>query len=125
MNKVLMIGRLAKEPELRTTQGGVSVTTFSLAVTRTRDREKSDFYTVVTWRGLAEICAKHLVKGQQVAICGEVQTRTYEAKDGTKRYITEIVADEVEFLQKPKEHAQENAIQSADSFEEFSGDLPF
>ena len=101
MNKVFIVGRLTRDPEHRTTPNGISVTTFSVAVTRRMNREESDFLNVVTWRGLADNCGKYLVKGQQVAVCGELRTRSYDAKDGTKRYVTEIQADDVEFLAKP------------------------
>ena len=101
MNKAFIVGRLTKDPENRTTPNGVSVTTFTVAVTRRNNREETDFLTVVAWRGLADTCSKYLVKGQQVAVCGEIRNRSYEAKDGTKRYITEIQADDVEFLARP------------------------
>ncbi len=101
MNKVFIVGRLTRDPEHRTTPNGISVTTFSVAVTRRMNREESDFLNVVTWRGLADNCGKYLVKGQQAAVCGELRTRSYDAKDGTKRYVTEIQADDVEFLAKP------------------------
>lgn len=102
MNKVFLIGRLAREPEVRATQDGVSVATISVAVPRRTNREEVDFFNVVAWRGLAEVCAKYLVKGQRVAVAGELRTRTYDAKDGSKRYVTEIQADDVEFLEKPR-----------------------
>ena len=101
MNKVFIIGRLTKAPEHRTTPNGVSVTTLSVAVTRRMNREQSDFFNVIAWRGLADNCAKYLVKGQQVAAAGELRTRSYEANDGSKRYVTEIQADDIEFLAKP------------------------
>ncbi len=101
MNKAFIVGRLTRAPEARTTASGISVTTFSVAVNRRMNREETDFLNIVTWRGLADNCAKYLVRGQQVAIVGEIRTRTYEAKDGTKRTVTEIQADDVEFLAKP------------------------
>lgn len=101
MNKAFIIGRLTRAPEARTTPSGVSVTTFSVAVNRRMNREETDYLNIVTWRGLAENCAKYLVQGQQVAVVGEIHIRTYEAKDGTKRAVTEIQADDVEFLAKP------------------------
>ena len=101
MNKVFIVGRLTKEPELRTTPNGVNVATMSVAVTRRMNREEADFFNVVAWRGLADNCAKYLVKGQQIAVVGELRTRSYDAKDGTKRYVTEIQADDIEFLAKP------------------------
>lgn len=102
MNKAFIIGRLTKAPELKTTPNGISVVTFTVAVTRRANREESDYLNVVAWRGLAESCAKYLVKGQQAAVCGELRTRSYDAKDGSRRYVTEILAEDVEFLAKPK-----------------------
>jgi len=96
MNKVFIVGRLTKDPEHKTTPNGISVATFTVAVTRRMNREETDFLNVVTWRGLADNCGKYLVKGQQVAVVGEIRTRSYDAKDGTKRYVTEIQADDVE-----------------------------
>lgn len=101
MNKVFIVGRLTRDPEHRTTPNGVSVTTLGVAVTRRMNREEADFFNVVAWRGLADNCAKYLVKGQQIAVVGELRTRSYDAKDGTKRYVTEIQADDIEFLAKP------------------------
>ena len=101
MNKAFIVGRLTRPPEARTTPNGVSVTTFTVAVTRRMNREEADFLNIVTWRGLADNCAKYLVQGQQVAVVGEIRTRSYEAKDGSKRYVTEIQADDIEFLAKP------------------------
>ena len=101
MNKAFIVGRLTREPEHRTTPNGVSVTTLSVAVTRRMNREEADFLTVIAWRGLADNCAKYLVKGQQVAVAGEIRTRNYEGNDGIRRYVTEIQADDIEFLAKP------------------------
>jgi single-strand DNA-binding protein len=109
MNKWIGIGRLVKAPEARTTPNGVSVTTFTVAISRRRDRETTDFINIVTWRGLADNCAKYLQKGQQVAVTGELQIRSYDAKDGTKKYITEIQADDVEFLARSGEAKAEFA----------------
>lgn len=111
INKVIITGRLTKAPEHKTTPNGVSVTTLSVAVTRRTNREQADFFNVIAWRGLADNCAKYLVKGQQVAVAGELRTRSYEANDGSKRYVTEIQADDIEFLAKPGA-----ASASADSF---------
>jgi len=101
MNKVFIVGRLTRPPEARTTTQGISVTTFTVAVTRRQNREEADFLNVVTWRGLADNCARYLTQGQQVAVSGEIRTRSYEANDGSKRYVTEIQADDVEFLARP------------------------
>lgn len=102
MNKVCLTGRLTKEPELRTTQQGISVTTFTLAVPRRANKEQTDYLQIVTWRGLADICSKYLVKGQLVSLSGEIQTRSYDDRNGSKQYVTEIIADDVEFLTKPQ-----------------------
>ena len=110
MNKVILTGRLTKTPEAKQTHNGVSVTTFSLAVTRRMNRDEADFINVVAWRGLADNCAKYLDKGRQVCVVGELRTRSYDAADGGKRYITEVVADDVEFLSSgQKQQVQESS----------------
>ena len=102
MNKAILIGNLTRDPELKTLNTGVSVCTFSVAINRkfaSADGNRPvDFFTINAWRQLGENCAKFLKKGSKVAISGEIQTRSYDATDGSKRYVTEIVADEVEFL---------------------------
>ena len=101
MNKVFLIGNLSKDPELRTTNSGTSVCTFSIAVNRRKDKDgnsTADFFSIVAWRQLAELCGKYLAKGRKVSVVGELQNRSYEANDGTKRHVTEIVANEIEFL---------------------------
>ena len=102
MNKAILIGRLAQDPEVRTTGSGATVCTFRIAVNRrfpSQSGERvADFFTIVAWRQLGETCGKYLAKGRMVSVIGEIQNRSYDAKDGSKRYITEIVADEVEFL---------------------------
>ena len=101
MNKVFLVGRLGDAPQTRQTPNGVTVTTFRLGITRRFNRDQTDWIPVVTWRGLAENCARYLVKGQQVAVVGELQSRNYEDKDGNKRTAYEVSADDVEFLAKP------------------------
>ena len=105
MNKVVLIGRLTKDPELRFTPGtGAAVTTLTLAVDRYNPKtgqNEADFIPVVIWGKQAESTANYMSKGGQVAISGRIQTRSYDAKDGTKRYVTEVVADQfggVQFL---------------------------
>ena len=102
MNKAFLIGNLTRDPELRTTPNGVSVCSFTVAVQRRykdqNGERQADFIPVIVWRGLAENCAKYLAKGRKVAVAGEIQTRNYDAQDGTKRYVTEIVVSDVEFL---------------------------
>jgi len=102
MNKAILIGNLTKDPELKSLANGTSVCNFSIAVNRrfaSQDGTRAtDFFNVVAWRALGENCGKFLTKGKKVCVIGEIQTRSYDAQDGSKRYITEIVADEVEFL---------------------------
>lgn len=102
MNKAILIGNLTRDPDSRTTANGISVCTFSIAVNRRftsqSGERQADFIPIVCWRGLAENCSKYLHKGSKVAVVGMIQTRTYEAQDGSKRYVTEVVADEVQFL---------------------------
>ena len=102
MNKVILIGRLARDPEMRTTPSGVATTSFTIAVQRNYanaqgDRE-ADFISCVAWRKQAENIAKYCSKGSQVAVEGRIQIRNYDAQDGTKRYVTEVIADNVSFL---------------------------
>lgn len=105
MNKVMIIGNVTRDPELRRTQNGTSVCTFGIAVSRrlTQEQKQSgaqgaDFFTVVAWKGTAEACGKYLSKGKKAAVYGRLQTRSYDTADGSKRNVTEIVAEEVEFL---------------------------
>lgn len=102
MNKAILIGNLTRDPEMRTTSSGISVCSFTLAINRRMKNaqgvQEADFISVVCWRQLADLCARYLTKGRKCAVVGTIQTRTYDAKDGTKRYVTEVVADEVEFL---------------------------
>ena len=97
MNKVILIGRLTKDPELRYTPGnGTAVTTLTLAVDNYNSKtgEKgADFIPVVIWGKQAENTAQYMIKGSQIAISGRITTRSYDAKDGSKRYVTEVVAD--------------------------------
>ena len=106
MNKVFLIGNLTRDPEMRSTQSGVAVCNFSIAVNRRfrnpqTGQQETDFLNIVAWRQLAELCSKYLAKGRKVAVTGSIQTRQYEAKDGSKRTAWDIVADEVEFLTPP------------------------
>lgn len=114
MNKVFLIGNLTKDPEMRSTQSGVAVCNFSIAVNRRfrnsqTGQQETDFLNVIAWRRLAELCAKYLAKGRKVAISGSIQTRTYEAKDGSKRAAWDIVADEVEFLSQNQQSSTQSA----------------
>lgn len=103
MNSCQLIGRLVADPELRVTQStGKSVCSFKLAVDRRfknkAGEKEADFLPVIVWGPQADACAKYLRKGSQVAVSGSIQTRSYEAADKTRRYVTEIIAEEVQFL---------------------------
>jgi single-strand DNA-binding protein len=102
VNKVVLIGRLTKDPELKFTPGnGTAVATFSIAVDRrfkSEGQPTADFIPIVVWGKQAENTANYMSKGRLIGISGRIQTRSYEAKDGTRRYVTEIVAEEVQFL---------------------------
>ncbi|HAZ37562.1 MAG TPA: single-stranded DNA-binding protein [Clostridiaceae bacterium] len=108
LNKVVLIGRLTKDPELKFTPGsGVAVASFTLAVERNfvnqSGQREADFIPIICWRKLAENVANNLGKGRLVAVSGRIQTRSYQAQDGSRRYVTEIIADEVQFLDWPKD----------------------
>ena len=100
LNRVILIGRLTRDPELKYTTNGTAVATFTLAINRRFNKEETDFIDVVTWKGLAENCANYLGKGRLAAVEGRLQVRSYETKEGQKRKVTEVVADDVRFLDK-------------------------
>jgi single-strand DNA-binding protein len=95
-----LIGRLTRDPELRYTPNGTAVASFTVAINRKYNREETDFIPIVVWSKQAEHCANYLGKGRLVAVEGRLQVRTYEAKDGQKRWVTEVIADDVRFLDK-------------------------
>ena len=102
MNKIVLIGNLTHDPETRSTASGVTVCSFTIAVNRrfaSQGGEKqTDFFRINAWRQLGDVCSRYLAKGRKVAVVGELQARTYEAKDGTTRMSLDVAADEVEFL---------------------------
>lgn len=102
MNKAILVGNLTRDPEMHTTHSGKSVCKFTLAINRrhmnAEGRREADFVNVVAWSQLAEGCGKYLSQGSKAAVVGSIQTRSYDAQDGSKRYITEVIAEEVEFL---------------------------
>lgn len=110
LNRVILIGRLTRDPELRvTSQSGVSVATFSVAVDRPYQTQggqrETDFIDCVAWRRLAETVAEHLKKGRLVAVDGRLQIRSYETQDGQRRRVAEVVAEDVRFLDRPRDGA--------------------
>jgi single-strand DNA-binding protein len=110
VNKAFLIGNLTRDPELRTTSGGIPVCSFSIAINRrfknASGQQETDFINITAWRQLGELCAKYLAKGRKVSVVGAIQTRTYEAQDGSKRNAFEVVADEVEFLSPMQQEKQ-------------------
>lgn len=125
LNKVILIGRLTKAPNSRVLQIGTSVSTFTLAVDRnfksSNGERGTDFIPIVAWGKTAELCGKYLYKGMKTAISGRIQTRTYDTEAGEKRYVTEVIAEELVFLDKKK---SEEDIMADNGFTE-DEDLPF
>ena len=119
MNKVFLIGRLTRDPELRYTGSNTAVATFSLAVNRNFSNQngerEADFINIVVWRKQAENVKNFLTQGSQVAIDGRIQTRSYDDQNGQKRYVTEVVADNVEFLGSKNSSSNSNNMNSSAS----------
>lgn len=132
MNKVMLIGRLTKDPELSTTNGGVSICKFSIAVQRTfansNGEKEADFFNIIVWKGLAENCHKYLKKGDKLSLVGRLQSNNYE-KDGKNQYSVNVVAEEVEFLHTKNENKTENNGKKSNDVQKFTPvkdeDLPF
>ena len=135
LNKVVLIGNLTADPELKQTQSGISVVSFTIAINRrvSKDAEqKTDFINIVAWRKTAEIVGQYFKKGKPILVCGSIQSRSYTDNQGNKRYVTEVVADEVGFVES-KSESQSDASQyvpdaySQPQFEDVTddGDLPF
>ncbi|MDY3845312.1 MAG: single-stranded DNA-binding protein [Eubacteriales bacterium] len=102
-NKVILVGRLTADPELKQTPNGVSVCSFTIAVNRRfaraeQGQQTADFINIVAWRQLADFTANHFKKGRPMLVCGQLQTRSWTDNNGQKRYATEVVADEIEFV---------------------------
>ena len=127
MNKVFLIGNLTKDPELASTNSGIKFCRFTLAVSRSYSKDgkrETDFLPVVVWRAQADNCARYLKKGSKAAISGSIQTRSYDTRDGSRRYVTEIAADEVQFL---STRSDENGSDDVDfdDLKPIDEDLPF
>lgn len=121
MNKVILVGRLGQDPEVRYTQSGKAVCTFNLAVNRrvaSGAHPEADWVPIVVWEKLAEICGNNLLKGSRILVEGRLQIRTYEANDGQKRRIAEVIAQSIEFLEKKRTPGEGNtdAGLTVDSF---------
>lgn len=126
-NKVIIGGRLTADAELKQTPSGVSVTAFSIAVNRKGAESKTDFIDVVAWRQTAEFICKYFKKGSSICIVGNLQKREWKDKDGQKRYATEVIADEVCFVDSKNDNASASNTDTAPQFEEIKStdDLPF
>ncbi len=130
-NRAVLVGRLTKDPELRFTPNGIAVTTFTLAVNRpfknANGEQEADFINIVVWKKAAKNVANYTSKGSLVAIDGRIQTRSYENKDGQRVYVTEVVADSVQFLETKKREAQQQNSQqryTSDPGTPFQGGQP-
>lgn len=139
INKVILIGHLGKDPELRYLEGGVSVTSFPLATSETFNKdgqkvEQTEWHNIVMWRGLAELATKYLQKGKLVYIEGKLRTRSFEDKEGIKKYTTEVVAENFTMLGRKSDFEQDGVPRSgakSQSDKDINGtiaatdDLPF
>ncbi|MBC7343127.1 MAG: single-stranded DNA-binding protein [Clostridia bacterium] len=130
LNRVILIGRLTRDPELRYTPSGVPVASFTLAVDRPFTNQQgergTDFIRIVAWRKLGETCSNNLNKGRLVAVEGRLQIRSYDASDGTRRQAAEVVADDVRFLDRPREGQGSSTPPAADApgFEDLDEEFP-
>jgi single-strand DNA-binding protein len=146
VNKVILLGRLGREPEMKYTPGGAAVCTLSLATTESwndkssgQKQEKTEWHRVVVWGKLAELCNQYLSKGRQAYVEGRLQTRSWDDKDGTKKYSTEINATTVQFIggqaqagsnnysqdQQPQQQAQAPASNSGENYDNIATDASF
>ena len=119
MNKVILAGRLARDPEVRYTQSGKAVASFSLAVNRRVGRgqdPQADFIPIVAWEKTAEVVGQYLAKGSQVLVEGRMQIRSYEAQDGSKRYVTEVIIQDIEFMGKKIQNSGSDEKSGANQF---------
>ncbi|NLI92898.1 MAG: single-stranded DNA-binding protein [Peptococcaceae bacterium] len=134
LNRVVLIGRLTKDPELRYTPNGVAVASFTLAVDRTyknaQGERETDFIPCVVFRQLAELCANYLAKGRLAAVDGRIQVRSFEGQDGQRRWVTEVLGENVRFLS-PKDNNNTSSSAGSDDFGSFAhevsldDDIPF
>lgn len=130
LNRVVLIGRLTRDPEMRFTPSGVAVANFSIACqrpfTNAQGEREVDFIDVVAWRKQAENCSQYLRKGHMAAIDGRLQIRSYETQDGQRRKVAEVVADSVEFLTRPQAaSAGPDAFEPEPAGETYEGGAPF
>lgn len=129
MNNISLVGRLTADPELKQTQSGISVTSFTLAVDRPGSKDQTDFIPCVAWRGTAEFVSKYFTRGQRIGLIGKLTSRPYEDRNGNKRTAYEVVADHVEFVESKKASEGNTTNNTAATFDEYEeiadDDLPF
>ena len=128
MNKIILCGRMVRDPEFRVTPSEKSICTFTLAVDRTFSTEKeADFINIVVWGKAAELCGNSLSKGHRLLVDGRLQIRNYVAKNGEKRYVTEVVANSVEFIERRESnlHETQNATEGKSGMEGFGQAIAF
>ena len=130
MNKVILMGRLTKDPEVRYTQNNMPVANFSIAVsrrfTKENDTVKADFFNVIAWNKTGEFVSKYFKKGQQIAVVGRLQNRNWDDQNGQKHYATDVVAEEVYFAGSKAENNTNNNTENAETTEfTATSDLPF
>lgn len=123
MNKTILSGRLVRDPEVRITPSEKTVCNFTLAVDRFA-KTGTDFINIIVWGKTAELCGNSLQKGHRLLVEGQLQIRDYVAKDGTKKYVTEVVCNNVEFIEK-KEHTEEKTMQDMGQTVAFDSEIPF
>lgn len=125
-NKVILMGNLVQEPELKQTANGTPVTSFRLAIGRKMQKDTTDFIEIVAWKSTAEFVCQYFKKGSPILICGSLQVRSWTDKDGNKRYSTEVVADEASFVGSKQQGAAPTYPTTETAFEELTDDdLPF
>ena len=127
MNKIVIIGNLTGAPELRVTQSGVSVCTFTVAVNGRRKEDGAQFFRVTVWRALGETCHKYLDKGRKVMVCGAVSASAYTGRDGNPRASLEVTAEDVEFLSSASGDSQQQSAPESNGFTpiDAGNELPF
>ena len=132
MNRIILLGRLVKDPDVKVTTSGKTVCTFTLAVDRPfsgKDgKREADFINIQTWNKTAEIVGNNLSKGQRLLVEGRLQIRSYDGKDGNKHYVTEVIADRVEFIERKEKSAQKAESEAMEGFGsevQFDEEIPF
>ena len=132
MNRIILLGRLAKDPDVKVTTSGKTVCTFTLAVDRPfsgKDgKREADFINIQTWNKTAELIGNYVSKGQRLLVDGRLQIRSYDGKDGNKHYVTEVIADRVEFIERKEKSAQKAESEAMEGFGsevQFDEEIPF